>query len=123
VPGLYFFAKYFAMMPVVVLEGHGVRTSQQRAATLSEGSKWRVFGLVVVPWALYLFAFGGITSLVTERMSDITTVVFTRLLIAGVYPFLGIIATLLYYDLRFRNEGLDLDMMLADQPATDVGPT
>lgn len=115
-PGLYFFAKYFAIVPVIVLEGHGVSAAQKRAAAISKGSRWRVLGLVGVPWLLYLFVFGGITSVVAQQASDITTVILTRLLIACVYPLLGILATLLYYDLRFRNEGLDLDMMMTDPP-------
>jgi hypothetical protein len=59
---------------------------------------------------------GTITAVAVARASDITTLVLTRLLIACVYPLIGILATLLYYDLRFRNEGLDLDLMLAEQP-------
>jgi hypothetical protein len=116
VPGLYLFAKYFAMVPVVVLEGHGIRASQLRSAALTQGAKWRAFAIVCVPWLTYLVLFGAITSTIRDYTSSMTTIVLTRLLIAGVYPFLGILATLLYYDLRFRNEGLDLDLMLAEQP-------
>jgi hypothetical protein len=115
-PGVYFFAKYFAMVPVVVLEGKGVFAAQERAATLSKGSRWRVVGLVALPWLTYLYVMGTITAVAVARASDITTLVLTRLLIACVYPLIGILATLLYYDLRFRNEGLDLDLMLAEQP-------
>jgi hypothetical protein len=115
-PGLYFACKYFAMMPAVVIEGLNATTSQKRSAQLTAGSKWRVLGLVIGAWFIYFIMLAIVTMIAQAVSSGMVTIVALRLLTATVYPFLGIIVTLLYYDLRIRNEGLDLDMMLAEQP-------
>jgi hypothetical protein len=115
IPGLYFACKYFAMMPAVVIEGYNSSTSQKRSAQLTEGSKWRVLGLIVVAWLIYLVLLSFAAGLVGALVHGVLAVVLARLLVVPVYPFLGILVTLLYYDLRIRNEGLDLDLMMADQ--------
>jgi hypothetical protein len=120
VPGIYWACKYFAMMPAVVIEGLNSSTSQKRSSKLTEGSKWRVFGLVVVAWIIYFVMLSVVTGLALTVTSGVVSVVITRLLMAAFYPFLGILVTLLYYDLRIRNEGLDLDLMMAEPAARPV---
>jgi hypothetical protein len=116
VPGFYWACKYFAMMPAVVIEGLNSSTSQKRSATLTNGSKWRVLGLIVVAWIIYFVLLAIAGGIVGATMhGSMTGIVLTRLLVVPIYPFLGILVTLLYYDLRIRNEGLDLDMMLANE--------
>ena len=115
VPGFYFACKYFAMMPAVVIEGLDSSTSQKRSSTLTQGSKWRVLGLIVVAWIIYFVLLAIAAGIVQTTMHGMTGIVVTRLLVVPIYPFLGILVTLLYYDLRIRNEGLDLDLMLANE--------
>jgi hypothetical protein len=115
VPGFYFACKYFAMMPAVVVEGLDSSSSQKRSSTLTQGSKWRVLGLIVVAWIIYFVLLAIVAGIVETTMRGMTGIVATRLLVVPIYPFLGILVTLLYYDLRIRNEGLDLDLMLANE--------
>ena len=115
VPGFYFACKYFAMMPAVVIEGLDSSSSQKRSSTLTQGSKWRVLGLIVVAWIIYFVLLAIAAAIVQTTMRGMTGIVATRLLVVPIYPFLGILVTLLYYDLRIRNEGLDLDLMLANE--------
>ena len=115
VPGFYFACKYFAMMPAVVIEGLDSSSSQKRSSTLTQGSKWRVLGLIVVAWIIYFVLLAIAAGIVQTTMRGMTGIVATRLLVVPIYPFLGILVTLLYYDLRIRNEGLDLDLMLANE--------
>jgi hypothetical protein len=115
VPGFYFACKYFAMMPAVVIEGLDSSSSQKRSSTLTQGSKWRVLGLIVVAWIIYFVLLAIVAGIVETTMRGMTGIVATRLLVVPIYPFLGILVTLLYYDLRIRNEGLDLDLMLANE--------
>jgi hypothetical protein len=115
VPGFYFACKYFAMMPAVVVEGLDSSSSQKRSSTLTQGSKWRVLGLIVVAWIIYFVLLAIAAGIVQTTMHGMTGIVATRLLVVPIYPFLGILVTLLYYDLRIRNEGLDLDLMLANE--------
>ena len=115
VPGFYFACKYFAMMPAVVIEGLDSSSSQKRSSTLTQGSKWRVLGLIIVAWIIYFVLLAIVAGIVQTTMRGMTGIVATRLLVVPIYPFLGILVTLLYYDLRIRNEGLDLDLMLANE--------
>jgi hypothetical protein len=115
VPGFYFACRFFAMMPAVVVEGHDSSTSLRRSSALTDGSKWRVLGLIVVAWVIYFILLAVAAGIVESTVHGMTGVVVTRLLMVPIYPFIGIMVTLLYYDLRIRNEGLDLDLMLANQ--------
>ena len=121
VPGLYVACKYFAMMPAVVVEDIDSTSSLRRSSVLTDGSKWRVLGLIVVTWLIYFVLLAVASAIVETTVRGMTGIVLTRLLVVPIYPFLGIMITLLYYDLRIRNEGLDLDLMLADQ--TSPHPT
>jgi hypothetical protein len=121
-PGLYFACKYFAMMPSVVIEGYNSSTSQKRSATLTNGSKWRVLGLIIVAWIIYFILLAFASGIVQATTRGLTGIVLTRLLVVPIYPFLGILITLLYYDLRIRNEGLDLDLMMANESPTQTAP-
>lgn len=121
IPGLYFACKYFAMMPAVVIEGLNSSTSQKRSAQLTKGSKRRVLNIVVAAWIIYFILLSFVTGLAQVMFSGLIGAVVTRLVLGAVYPFIGILVTLLYYDLRIRNEGLDLDLMMAEpaiRPAT-----
>jgi hypothetical protein len=119
-PGIYWACKYFAMMPAVVIEGLDSSTSQKRSSQLTHGSKWRVLGLIVGAWLIYFVLLSIATALAQMVSGPMLSIVITRLLIMIIYPFIGILITLLYYDLRIRNEGLDLDLMLdaTGRPAT-----
>lgn len=120
IPGFYFATRFFAMMPAVVIENYNSSTSQKRSSQLTDGSKMRVFGLFVVAWIIYLVLLGVAMGIGVGIFGEVAGVVIARILMAAVYPFLGIIVTLLYYDLRIRNEGLDLDIMMAQESARPV---
>jgi hypothetical protein len=121
-PGIYWACKYFAMMPAVVIEGLNSSTSQKRSSQLTQGSKRRVFSIVVGAWLIYLALLTVVTGVAQTFFSGLITIVISRVLIGAIYPFVGILVTLLYYDLRIRHEGLDLDLMMAEpaevRPAT-----
>ena len=113
-PGIYFACKYFAMMPSVVIEGLNSSTSQKRSAQLTEGSKRRVFAIIVGTWIIYLVLLTIVMAIAQAFFPGPLSAVVSRALMAAIYPFLGVLVTLLYYDLRIRNEGLDLDLMMAE---------
>lgn len=118
VPGLYLATRFFAMMPAVVIEGYNSSTSQDRSAQLTKGSRMRILGLFVVSYLLFIILLVMAMGAAAALFGEVAGVVVARVLMAGIYPFIGIVTTLLYYDLRIRNEGLDLDIMMAQEPAT-----
>ena len=126
VPGFYFLARYFAAPAAVVLERVGMGAALGRSSTLTEGSKWHVLKTLLLVWVIYLvlsFALAAMVGAVLAgtglgagdsmrylSVMQIVSALFTIL----VYPLVSIVQTLLYYDLRIRKEGYDIELMAGD---------
>ena len=106
--------------PVVVLEEVGAMEALSRAWFLTRGYRLRIAGLlfvclilILIPY-LALLALGGALS-ATLPIWIAVVALLGRLLLT---PILYCLLTLLYYDLRVRKEGFDLEMLAASlQPA------
>ena len=119
VPGVFLWVATFAIPMAIVLERLPVGASFTRARELVEEHIGHVLGtlvlLVVILGALYtgmMFAVEWIGELVgleartTELLQDVGGVLL--------YPAYYVGVTLLYYDLRIRREGFDLQQMAQD---------
>lgn len=125
IPGVGMFGYFGAvvtslLVPIMVLEKRSVTGGIARAWNLARTRFWWSFGfftllyifsLLVLQGPIYLLT--GILSLVAEGvLSELTIVllssVISALLSVIYYPIAIIGATLVYYDLRIRHEGLDL---------------
>ena len=118
---LYLFARLFAVPATALLENNGAVAALGRASRLASGSIWRIV-------KVYLIAF-----LVLAVVSLLCIVLGAILLSAWpaaqvllmlpyllVYPLLSVITTVLYYDVRIRREGFDIEVMagqMASEPA------
>jgi hypothetical protein len=113
---------------VIVLENRGVGDALQRSWELVRGSWWRVFGAY-----LLLLLVGMIVNLSTTVISlavgltgaswavQNIAVQFVTLLLTVVYRPISLAGmTLLYFDLRIRKEGYDLQVAL-DARAREMG--
>ncbi len=111
--GIAFFAIRFGFyLPVVALEG--ARSSLGRSWRLTEGNFWRIFGIYFVLSVIYsVFMLGTYALLIAvfklSLLGQLIYIVLT-LLITPIYiiPY-----AVTYFDLRVRNEGADLEQMLA----------
>lgn len=125
IPGLVVAAwigvRWFCGAQAVVIEGKGPVAGLGRSWNLVRGSWWRVFGTVAII-VIAAWIFGGIlpgvmTGLAAPSDGGVLTLGST---IAGalvtiiIAPFTYIVPTLLYFDLRVRKEGLDLDTLAAE---------
>ena len=104
-------ALLFAVVPIIVLERRGVIGSIARSARLSKGHKLHILGTLLMAYAIYLlgsiaisivFAFTGSFVLITLASTLYTIVAF---------PVVGLTTMVLYYDMRIRLEGFDLERM------------
>lgn len=103
----------------VVLEGRSARDGLSRSWDLVAGYGWRVLGvflllllfsLMIVSGPEYAVTFGlraldappGVQTIVSGVVSAVLSVLYLPIRLAS--------TTLLYYDLRIRKEGLDLEM-------------
>jgi hypothetical protein len=111
VPGFWVLARYFAVVPAIVLEEAGTLRSFSRSAELSHGRKWHILGtLVLVTIIYYLLVLGvSLIGAVTGNFVLQTTISSVGAIL--VYPVVAITEALLYYDARIRSEGLDIELM------------
>src|SRR5207245_5904465 len=127
IPGIYLALAWSLAIPVTVLEGGGLNTSVTRSKVLSKGSRWRIF-LIYLLIILLSFVVGAVLQFalllsirlfgvhdrttilaITHAMQSIGGFLSTSL----VGPLATIALTLIYYDLRVRKEGFDLQLMMA----------
>ena len=131
VPGIILACGLVLATPVIVLEsGASATGALSRSWSLTQGSRLRMFGLLLV-FALLVYIPVIALSIVAANMvpgaitagdgSSAPMLVFTALM--GVvqmviYPLLYCILTVTYYDMRVRKEGFDLEMLASSlQPA------
>lgn len=125
VPGVYFLASTSVAIPVLLVEGTRGWSAVGRSRNLVRGTWWHVFGVLVVAFVLALvvntilgMAFGaGLTgqSTAVAAFGDAVTMSVGAVLTT---PFLAAVVGLVYFDLRVRKEGFDLEQ-LAEQTSGD----
>lgn len=116
IPGFLTIAVTFAMPMAVVLEGSTASESFTRARELARGHVLRILGTLLLTGVIFfvvmitlLAAFSAITGALgigVQLASMIEDLAFIL-----PYPLLSVVGTLLYYDLRIRKEGFDMDVM------------
>ncbi|MBA2685445.1 MAG: hypothetical protein H0U66_13245 [Gemmatimonadaceae bacterium] len=111
---LYAGIRTFAVTPAVLLERQGPWSSITRSWRLSKDCTWHIFFSLGLAWLLY-FVIALIATVVGAMLLSPQMVgVVSAILIIPIYPLLAVVTTLLYYDLRIRKEGFDLELMSKD---------
>ncbi len=132
IPGIYLYILFLFAWPVVVLEGRGVGDALSRSVFLVSGNWWRVFGtmlllglITMVFWvvieAIVGLAVGGPAAIMkqmgvgkTDGVSQaISQLAGTLVSVLTVPAFTGALV-ILYYDLRIRREGFDLQLLFSE---------
>jgi len=132
VPGFIFLAWAFAMTVVVIVEDKSSGEAFSRSRELARGSVGRILGTLLLAYVVFFFlaiALGGAAGLVIGAAGGSGSAlsnVFGDVIVALIYPLVAVVTTLLYYDLRIRKEGFDLEVMAreiggdAPQPSASV---
>lgn len=144
-PGVYLYISWVTAPVTIMVEDEGAAGSLGRSRDLVSGRWWSVFGVILIMVILQIIIslvlgavvgagsfFSGPTELITSGDIALSTVASTisQILIA---PFTAVVITVVYFDLRVRKEGFDLDQLarrmghepppLGGGPApTDPGP-
>jgi hypothetical protein len=111
---LYAALRTFAMTSAVILEKLGARSALVRSWRLSKGCTWHVFFSLGLAWTLYFVIVLIATVIGQMLLSPMMVGILGSILIIPIYPLLSVVSTLLYYDLRIRKEGFDLEVMSRD---------
>jgi hypothetical protein len=114
VGALYFYSTYFALPTTIVVEKLSGGQGVERARQLAAGYRWHAFKPLLLVWILYFF-FSAAIGLLARMLFGIENVImvniFSTVLTIFVYPIVPITEMLVYYDLRIRKEGYDVQVM------------
>ncbi|HEY4303585.1 MAG TPA: hypothetical protein VGM82_03925 [Gemmatimonadaceae bacterium] len=122
IPAIYVYCRLFAIRQAVLLEERSGTAAIKRSWSLVQGNVLHAFlTLALSIFLIIAVAFGaGIvgrmlpTSVLRQMVGTIVACV--------VYPIVGIIETILYYDIRIRREGFDIEYLAAMAPSTPATP-
>lgn len=121
VGAFYVMARFFAVQPVIVLEGSGSGSAFARSSALTQGHKRHVLNTLMLAFLISMIA--GVAAVALSALLGSGTVVIALLgSVVGIfsYPFIGLTTMLLYYDLRIRTEAFDLEQMTDALPSQPV---
>lgn len=120
VPGLILLSGLFITPAALVLEDIAAPTrAMSRSWELSRGYRGKVLGalgaiflLLVIPGlAIGALAVGTSDASAAETTLSVGSMIVQSALQILVYPLIYVLTTVLYYDLRVRKEGFDLEML------------
>jgi hypothetical protein len=112
VGAFYVMARWFAITPVLVLEGRGLAGAFSRSSALSSGRKLHILATYLLTLLIYFlltFSVQVVVFLLVKNL--IVQAVITALLTILVYPVVAIAEALLYFDTRIKHEGFDIELM------------
>lgn len=105
--------------PVLLFEGQSGVAAMRRSRHLVEGSWWRVFGvllvgnLIVLVLQTILLAIAGaaLVDSTSEATNAVVVTLVTIVALALSLPFTSALQAYVYFDLRARKEGFDLELL------------
>jgi hypothetical protein len=98
IPGIILTILWSVAVQALIIEEAGVFGSMSRSQQLTSGNMWRVFSVYLVVYAAY-----AVFVLIFFLLSQLTPILGALFVIAFflvAFPYLAILATMLYYDLR-----------------------
>ena len=124
-PGIYLAVAFSVALPVLLVEGTGGFKALRRSFDLTKGRWWATLGTILVAAVLIVvvqFAVGLILGLIGGLVfpnatggSPVARVILQRVLDTFgrmiSIPFFAACVTVIYYDLRVRKEGYDLQLL------------
>lgn len=127
VPGVYFYGAWLVAVPVLLLEGTSGRKALKRSRQLIRGRWWITAATFLVAMLLRTIISGvpgGVVVAISFASGTASTVV--GLVVSGILsvvltPFTAAVTAVIYYDLRVRKEGFDIEL-LARSFATPLEP-
>jgi len=127
VPGFFCIAWFFAAVNVVMVEGKGPSEALGRSRALAKGSVGRILGTLLVCGIIIAIVQGVIKAaigllIVSAHPTDAINALIGNVINMFLFPFFTVMTTLLYYDLRIRKEGFDLDLMAKELTAAVPPP-
>ncbi len=116
-PGLMVAMSYICTLPVLLIERLPISKSFHRSAKLTKGNRWRIFGLFIVSYFIVLSLTFCLNMVINVLIGMPWSSLIVHLLTPLLYALVGVSQVFLYYDLREKKEGLDLEVLSAQIPS------
>lgn len=113
IPGFILISMWYVALPACVVERLGPMTSLGRSAALTKGSRWKVFGLLILLFLLGAILGGVINGTLILSGSKVAFVIGQYVLQVAIVAFGSIVGVVVYHDLRVSREGIDTDRIAA----------
>lgn len=114
VPGLWAATVYSLSVPIVAIENLGASKAWERSQSLTKGHRWHAFKALAL-MVLIVMVVAIPTAMLTTPISlagyVIVAQVIGTIINAAIYPIFAAGLVVLYYDLRIRKEGFDIEHM------------
>lgn len=108
-PGIYLLVRWFFVPQTVVVEGKRGFDALARSGKLVEGSWWRAFGVVLVAQVIAavpaILIIEPMRAVAESADREVVRLIGTMAIECLTTPFVALVATFLYYDMRARREG------------------
>jgi hypothetical protein len=126
------YGRYALAYPAAAIENTTASTSIDRSVQLGRDFRWKTCWAVILPGGVGVVAILGASALLkflaapgsflasNPMLFSIADGVVTFVLNLFFSPFLYIVLTLVYYDMRVRKEGFDIERMLAQANPANV---
>lgn len=119
IPGIYFYGAWTVAVPVLLLEDIRGRRALKRSRTLVEGRWWPVVAAVVVATIVGSTISGALSALLVAVVATadnellFATVQGVANVVSSIVttPFTAAVVAVVYFDLRVRKEGFDLELL------------
>jgi hypothetical protein len=111
VPGLYFFARFAVSPAVALFEDRSVGEALRRATTLSTNRKMHILGAIGAGWLITFIISLTVGAAIALLGSAVLTPIAEAAVGIVIGPLIAVITTVVYYDLRIRAEGFDVELM------------
>jgi hypothetical protein len=121
IPGIYLGVALSVVFPALLFERLGPGGAYRRSFSLVKGNWWRTFGTLLLTFLILVVLTaalgGGLGALLgaaapgDEALAAVFLTLLNILLAIILYPVAAAILTVLYYDLRVRKEGFDLELL------------
>ena len=135
-PGIWLYVSFAVAVPVLLTEGVKGRKALGRSKRLVRGRWWSAFAIILLGTLLTgivssvmsgLLEAASLTNAGNNTVSILTTTVGSTVAAALTTPFSAAFVTVLYFDLRVRKEGFDLQLLaqrigLAPRPEGEYRP-
>lgn len=116
IPGFYIYGRLFATKQTVLLEGAGPLGAVGRSWSLTKGHVAHVLGtMALIIILIFVVSIGA--GMVSLLLPQSLRILIGTAVAVFIYPMIGITETLLYYDVRIRREGFDIEYLAAAAPS------